>query len=224
MKHHKRRRSATPPEDMRVPFRKSHKRLKTVDFSDTSGFVGRYLRRKKEWLVIGRHVSRQVVDCWLFADGKRVGFATLWEFKVKPFLDDDDFWWFMDSISNTTMELAQHLITAWPEVNSTLGLFGSIILIEGLWVHPDYAKRSEWAGVIRHVLETELAGGAIWTLKAFPLEDDLRAPLRPGWKRRRKALMRIYRRRLGVRPFPGEPGRNGWMYAVRNKEIPKPKR
>ena len=53
-------------------------------------------------------------------------------------------------------------------------------------------------------------------LKAYPLEyegslpDD--SPMRPAFERRQAALMRLYRKTLGVAPMSGKYGDEGWMF------------
>jgi hypothetical protein len=77
------------------------------------------------------------------------------------------------------------------------------------------------------LLATEFRRRCILVLKAFPLEYEGKG-YPSGFRLRQRAMIRHYRRLLGMAPFPGKPGREGWLYALSQlalrNGIKKPKR
>lgn len=209
------RRSDTPPSGMGDPFPSHLKSLREIDLRASIGFLGRYRKYPRAWLAeVPDSIYKRHIYCWLFSGDEAVGTFELIDFDDGGgWVEDDDFWQLMDSHSNSTMELAEAVTKAWPEIMSSLLPYGPIILIDRLWVKPGSARRSEWAAILRRLIEVEFKFYSVITLKAFPLEFEGAGKQRL-FARRRRALMRLYSRELGMRPFPGTLGKMGWMYSV----------
>jgi hypothetical protein len=202
---------------MSRPFPAHLKSIREIDLRADGGFTGRYRKYPRAWLgEVPNTIYKRHIHCWLFAENEEVvGTFELIDFDdpCDGYVDDEDFWMLMDSHDNSTMELAEALTATWPDISASLFPYGAIILVDRAWVKPQYARRSEWAAVLRRLIEIEFRDYSVITLKAFPLEftskDD-----RSHFHSRLRALMRLYRRELGMRLFPGEAGKMGWMYSV----------
>ena len=92
---------------------------------------------------------------------------------------------------------------------------------------PAFSNSGRLERAIKSLLEQLFDRRSLLILKSFSLEyenmvDDENSDFH---KRRRLAMMRHYRRILGVEALPREYGDNGWMFAIpsRLKEIvPEP--
>lgn len=217
MKKPRRRRSDTPPSGMNDPFPSHIKSIREIDLRASVGFVGRYRKYPRAWLgEVKDSVYKRHIYCWLFAENDEVvGTFELIDFDDRGvgFVEDDQFWELMDSHSDSTMELAEALIATWPDISTSLLPYGAIILVDRAWVKPRYARHSEWAAILHRLIEIEFKHYSVITLKAFPLEFEA-TDERRHFAHRHRALMRLYRRVLDMRPFPGAPGKVGWMYSI----------
>jgi hypothetical protein len=214
----KARRPTTPIDGMDVPFPSHLKTIREIDQSAAGGFIGRYRRYRAKWMADSSEtVRKQELYCWLFVGPRQVGAMGIYEFEANPFLDKEDFWFVMDAVSHTTMELAEILSSHWEDPIDDVASFGSVIMIHSLWVAPCDAKRGEWAGIVRELLATIYRRRSLLVLKAFPLdgtEDNRDDEVRKRWAFRHRALIRHYGRLLGVKPFPSSWGEEGWLYAI----------
>lgn len=221
MHRRKRRRPSSPFRGLDMPFPKHLKTLGTIKSTTKAGFTGRYRRYPSYWLAeVEEGVRKRDVYCWLFAGRREVGAVELYEFKPHPAIFDDDFCIIMDADSHTTAELAEVLVAYWEDPVDTVACFGNIVMINALWVSPRDAKRGEWAPVVRELLATVYKRRSLLVLKAFPIdnqEEEAEDEDEAGARRhqlRQRALIRHYGRLLGVKPFPGSWGRDGWLYAI----------
>lgn len=222
MKRGNRRRQNKPTAGLTVPFPKHLKTLGTIKSRVEGGFFGRYRKYPFRWLAEAEDaVHKRELYCWLFLGRRQVGAVEMYEFKPNPFIHDDDFCIIMDADSHTTMELAEILVTHWDDPVDTVACFGNIVMINALWVSPRAAKRGEWSAVVRDLLATVYRRRSLLVLKAFPMDDrddDAEADAK-RWRFRRRALMRHYCRLLGMKPFPGSWGEEGWLYAIPERLI-----
>lgn len=215
MKKQRIQRSDTPPSGMGLPFPSHLKSLREIDLSASLGFIGRYRKYTRAWLAdVPKSIYKRHIYCWLFSGDDAVGTFELIDFDDGGgWVEDDDFWMLMDSHSDSTVELAEAVTTYWPEIMSSLLPYGPIILIDRLWVKTSFARRSEWASILRRLIEIEFKFYSVIALKAFPLEFK-GAGKQLLFPSRRRALMRLYNRKLDMRPFPGRHGQLGWMYSI----------
>lgn len=222
METRKTRRPDQPIEGMDAPFPKHQKTVRTIDQSAAGGFIGRYRLYRAKWMAESPDtVRKRELYCWLFANHRQVGAMGIYDFGVNPFLDEGDFWFVMDAVSHTTMELAEILTAHWEDPIDDVACFGSIIMIHSLWVAPSDAKHGEWAAIVRELLATIYRRRSLLVLKAFPLdgtEDSRDAEIRKRWAFRHRALVRHYGRLLGMKPFPSIWGQEGWLYAIPDRQ------
>lgn len=219
-----RRRPDKPTTGLDVPFPKHLKTLGTIKSRTKDGFTGRYRKYPFRWLAETEDaVHKREVYCWLFVGRRQVGAVEIYEFKPNPFIHDDDFCIIMDADSHTTMELAEILVTHWDDPVDTVACFGNIVLINALWVSPRAAKRGEWSAVVLELLATVYRRRSLLVLKAFPIDgrerEDEDESTVERWQFRQRALIRHYCRLLGMKPFPGSWGREGWLYAIPDRLV-----
>jgi hypothetical protein len=210
------RRSDTPPSEMGEPFPSHLKSIREIDLSADAGFIGRYRKYPRAWLAEAPdRIYQRRIYCWLFADSELVGTFQILDFDLpsERYVSDEEFWELMDDYSNSTMELAEALSATWPDISDTILPYGPVVLIDRAWVKPKSARYSEWAGVLRRLIELEYRNHSVIALKAFPIEREPNDD-ENRFESRRQGLMRLYRRVLGMRSFPGDLGRDGWMYAI----------
>jgi hypothetical protein len=213
MKSRKIRRHPTdPPRNLRR-FPGKLKLLRIIDHSNTGGFVAHCETRRWRWLNEEKDgVKNRDTYVWLFVGDDIVGFFEIQEFRVE-WISNARFWNLMDSESKEAVDLAEILMRCWRDIWEDLAAEGPIVLLKQLWVAQQHARKSRWNDVIQELLATRFKRRCIVALKAFPLEYEAEGP-QLGFRLRRRALVRHYRRLLGVEPFPGKPGRDGWLYAI----------
>lgn len=215
MQQPKTKRPDAPPSGLDDPFPHHLKSIREIDLRSIGGFVGRYRKFPRAWLAEAPDtIYKRRVFCWLFHDDVLIGAFELIDFTLPDlaFVDDDEFYVLMDSVSDSAMVLADALVRTWPGVSTSIFLYGNVVLLDRAWVKPGLARRSEWAAVLRRLIEIEYRRYSVIALKAFPLEYENRED-QTNFKRRRRALIRLYSRELGMRPFPGGLGEDGWLYA-----------
>ncbi|BCB17916.1 hypothetical protein OCUBac02_08100 [Bosea sp. ANAM02] len=189
------------------------KLLREIDLSRQGGFKGRYRIYKARWVAEAPNmISLRKLYCWLFDKQNLVGSFKIYEFDA-DLMDDDQFCYLMDAESNSVMELAENLTFFWPEIFDSIFVHGKLVYADYLAVDPKHARHGEWAAIMRRIIEIEFPDRALLALKAFPIDYDTIDHTR-GLEIRQRALMRLYRRAMGVRPFPGQAGEMGWMYAI----------
>lgn len=205
------------------PFR-TLKSLREIDLRGEGGFRGRYRLYRATWVAEARDmVRRRKLYCWLFDGPLVVGTFKAYEFDT-GYIYDDDFCMVMDDESNSFMELADIATHFWPEIFDSIFCHGTLVYIDRLAVIPGHARNSEWAGIMRRIIEIEYPNRAVLALKAFPTDYE-KLEHNEGLDIRQRALIRLYRRELSVRPFPGRAGREGWLYAITPRfkdDIPEP--
>jgi hypothetical protein len=206
-----------PDHRLNEPFPDRSKTVKTIDLTPQGGFLARY-RKSRLWGLLDDDclVAQRTLHCWMFVEGEQVGAFDMCEYFVDPTITDDYFLDAMDRESAEAVELADIICRNWPNFPDTLVYFGPVVLLHRLWVSPRFARRSEWVAIAQQVLERAFRRRSIIALKAFPLEyeGEWRPGDDPAMGRLHRALIRHYRRLLGVVPFPGDDGEDGWLYAI----------
>lgn len=177
----------------------------------------RYRRSRRQ--TIGGHPDagrKRELFCWLWLGKMIVGaihmveFDLFWETNYRLLLA-------MDDESSDAARLGEVLVESWGDLFLEVAAYGSVLEFGGLWLRREYAKGSWWVPIARDLIaEFEYA---ILVLRAFPLEYEARLGEDEGpqdaFEARTRAMMRHYRRLLGVQPFPGAAGADGWMWAPR---------
>ena len=168
--------------------------------------------------------QRETVGLVLF-NTRHAGSFKVVETRIAAFTPVTDFYEEMDRHSEQTAHLAETLMTHWDP--SDVSDYGDIIELQRAWMMPAFSNSGRLERAIKSLLEQLFDRRSLLILKSFSLEyenmvDDENSDFH---KRRRLAMMRHYRRILGVEALPREYGDNGWMFAIpsRLKEIvPEP--
>lgn len=198
-------------------FEKPHLRT-TAAMSTSCGEERLDLRyRRSQWEADPDHpgIHQRETKAKLFVDGYHAGSFKLTELRLEPLIDSWRFFEWADEASSELAELAELVSGHWNEV-SDVSDQGTILELTRAWMKPAYSngRRFGWAANALVALSTEWG---LLVLKAFPLEYERHTghQYKEARSRRRQAMMRHYRSKLDVFPFPGSAGVDGWMYAVR---------
>jgi hypothetical protein len=169
-------------------------------------------------------VRRRETFCWVYIDSRRAGAVHFIEWYPDPFIGDDLFFDEIDADSHEAASLAEAVLSGW--AIDDLAEAGSILEFRLAWMTPEYARGSLWAEVATHFLKAQFRKDAgVLMLKAFPLEYEGRADgsaIDDALTRRRAAMIRHYRRVLGVELLPGWAGEDGWMWRRLSPTTPAP--
>jgi hypothetical protein len=163
-------------------------------------------------------VRKRITFCWLEAEGERIGAMEFAEFQLDPMIDNDQFFHEMDIEEHTDMALAEVLCAQWKDVEFSVGRHGPITQFRALWMKPGAGRPGIWIPAADAMLRAHLSRHSILVLKAMPLEFESRrthdqAPLsHDHLLERRAALVRYYRRVLGVVPFSSVDFDEGWLW------------
>lgn len=207
------RRHPTEPDRTPRSFPGVLKRLSVIDESTNGGFIA-YCETGRWWWVneVDDGVRSRNTYVWMFADDELAGVFDIQEYRLS-WISNGLFWQLMDSESKEAVDMAEILMRCWRQVWEDLASEGSILLLNHLWVAQKHARGSRWNGPLQQLLATKFKRRCITVLKAFPLEYEDKGS-QPGFRLRQRSLIRHYGRLLGVEPFPGRPGREGWLYAL----------
>ncbi|WP_426957994.1 hypothetical protein [Muricoccus radiodurans] len=180
----------------------------------------------KSWLTENEVVAHRRLMGWIEQNGDRVGAIHLDEWHPVPGIDNDSFLEEMDTWSQASYDLGVALSETWDM--EELSEAGPILDFHLLWMHPAYAKASLWRDVIQELIRRRYAKQfSVLVQQVFPLEYEGAGDACIGrgspFERRRRAMVRLSQRTLGVMPFPGEPANDGWMWKPLSHEAPKPK-
>jgi hypothetical protein len=149
-------------------------------------------------------------------DGAVVGAVKIIEYDIPP-IWTSWFWEGMDGYSHSASEVAQALLSAWPDFPFDVACYGNVLELNRLWVEPTAA--GTWIPVVDQLLRRVQRRTAIVIAKAYPLEYEGKlpdgAPERPAFEQRRRAMLRLYGNRLDLHPLPGRSGEQGWIWKPR---------
>jgi hypothetical protein len=165
-------------------------------------------------------VARQrTLFSWLRRQEETIGALRFDQVDLDFWATNGDVFLTLDAESHELMKLAEVLTPGWEDVATEVGSYGPIVEFQGVWMKHAYANGALWLPAAQHFLTTTLRKRSLLVLQAFPLEYEGRVhesrPTERGFERRRRALMRLYARLLGVQPFPGDAGADGWMWRIR---------
>ncbi len=146
--------------------------------------------------------------------------------------DMDGFFRACGGWSHSDFTMATAIRRGWAALEPETPLhYGNVVRLDRLRIEWNAATHSAaiWQ-FIDDLIEREFRKAvrnrpaSIIVLKAFPLEcenkDDLTAEDEAAFKRRQRAMMRLYQHRLRAREFDG--GEPGWMWIEVNCDQPRP--
>ncbi len=157
-------------------------------------------------------MSTREIFCWLEIDGHRVGAIQLREYRADDYLDNDDFFEFMDSFTQSASDLASTVMVHWEEVVDFFD-YGSLLEFHAVWTDPRRCPTGLWSLAANDLISRECPNYSVLVLKAFPLEyeNNENELLTASRKRRQQAMRRHYSRLLSATPFPKD---REWMYRI----------
>lgn len=172
-----------------------------------------------------RNVKQRDTVGLILANTRHAGSFKVVETRVAAFTPATDFYEEMDSHSQQTAHLAETLMMHWDPTD--VAEYGDISELQRAWMVPSFSNSGRLERSINTLLQQLFSRRSLLILQSFPLEyeNDVNDDNSEFHQRRRLAMMRHYRRMLGVEAFPGECGDNGWMFAIpsRLKDIvPEP--
>ena len=128
----------------------------------------------------------------------------------------------MDADSAGAMAVAEAVRSVWDV--TMLSCYGPLLEFRLAWMLRSAARESIWAKAAERLItaHSSFCFSAL-LLKAFPLEYEGRVSEAPvAFELRQRAMMRLYRRVLDVRPLPGWAGREGWMWRPMAEDVVAP--
>jgi hypothetical protein len=173
------------------------------------------------------NVKFRELFCWFMKNDQRIGALKLAEWSVEPHTGNEDFLGEMDSADADVYELGMAVTSVWDVAE--LRIHGSLVETAFVWMMPAEARENFWVTAHAYFMKQYFARkAAVLLLRAAPLEypqakspDD---PLIQGLADRTAAMVRLYRRTLGVELLPGPAGERGWMWRPLKDGVPKPVR
>lgn len=164
-------------------------------------------------------IKKRTIFAWALVGGQRMAAVEFAQYRPEM-MENEDFAFIMDMDNSHEAELGIVLCDSWPELTFDIGGYGDFLEWEFAWTKPREPQAvGLWLTAGEWVISRLDDEYSIIVLKAFPLEYEGCAP--PGTegaralRRRQRALVRLYRRLLGVRPLPGRHGREGWLWRAR---------
>lgn len=175
-------------------------------------------RCEDDFETVAYHPKRQNFTGWIFSDEELVGGVRITRYELGLATDNDEILHWLDQDSQSEAEFSGSICDQWEDVVGDVGMYGDIILLDRMWT----ANRPELAGLAiagaRKLIASVCPVFAAIVLKAFPLEyEGCGNPpeLELAQTKRQKALMRLYSRKLDMRPMQGQRGEEGWMFYSR---------
>jgi len=182
--------------------------------ADGSKVALQYRRSRKLRAEPDECYMRRELFCWVVQNGDRVGSLHFVEWHIDWWADHDGFVEHMDRHCQAAADFADVVCSAW-DINDLIGL-GPIIEFRLSWMANRASNGRIWPLAAVALIDLcYVSKSAVLVLKAFPLEYQGVAPprsLSAKWmNRRRAAMLRHYRRHLGVQLLPAKLGKDGWM-------------
>jgi hypothetical protein len=188
--------------------------------------VFHYRMTKKWWLTEDETVAQQELIGWICRGSEKIGAIHLIEWHPVPGIGNEDFYFQLDTHTQSAEALAGALAAVWDI--EELSEAGPILEFHRLWMHPEHAKGSLWRDVMQQLIRRRYAGKfSVLIQHAFPIEyegEEEAATLgNPPFRRRFRAMQRLYTRTMGVAPFPGSGADEGWMWRALRSGVPVPR-
>lgn len=165
-----------------------------------------------------RSVRVRHAFCWIRMQGRDVGAVSFREIDAEG-VAPPDFSIAMDNESQELSRWAAVLLDEWEDINIGVFDYGPILELHEVWVEPGHSSGGIWKPVVEALLERLFAACSVMVAHAFPLEYGGRVPdgaaTAEAFERRHAAMMRVAARELGLRPMPGPPGEEGFVWRVR---------
>lgn len=175
-------------------------------------------RRSRKYRIgdLREGIHRSEIFVWVRLEREPVCALKMILYDVPMHFGDEYFLYNMDLDSLEDSRFAETVASCWEDVGITLCAYGPLVQFSAAWAAPRLSQQSFWWQVANHVLSHQIERWSVMVLKAFPLEYEGNVPTgsphAPFLARRQAAMVRHYKRRLGVIELPGSVGQEGWMY------------
>lgn len=167
-------------------------------------------------------ILKKTVFAHIMQGRRRVGEIELVGFDVPDLLYNEDFIFVMDIEEQPDLNLGEVLVSEWNDLWFDVCDYGPIVEFRYLRMLQSPILGSPlWVQIAEQLLNLEFKNHSILALNAFPLEfagrrvvevGQRQPPEDPRLSRRLNALIRHYRRTLGVGPFKPPFGETGWLW------------
>jgi hypothetical protein len=187
-------------------------KISSLSFEDFTVSIQRS-RRWTKCLEDESEVSYREAYCEITSKDDFVGFIEFVEIRMK-WVDNEELFFELDAVSQAFADLATAICERWEDVFTEVGCFGPILVLDRVWVRPDYRNTSIWLRVANHLLDTIYDNRSFMILKPFPLEYEGKVEELNefAFEARTQAMRRYYSRVLGAKPL-GESGHSAkWMW------------
>jgi len=132
-----------------------------------------------------------------------VGVLQFTRYKVRASKTDYAFYEVMQAHGETNREIAEVFLSHW----RVKDLYRPLLILDTLWIAPSHRAKLDWHTHAIRFLRTVRADLLLLKLTAnHTVYPDM---LKPASHRRQSALQRLLRRKLLLRPLPGD---DAWMY------------
>lgn len=143
---------------------------------------------------------------WIVHRGCKVGAVEIMEIDAElvcPFAVFDA----LDAASGALAELAEALLSCWPDLPFEVTCYGPVLLLEHVWLEPGRCALDVGLAGVDALVAKLLPRCAIMVTRPFPTEyggrvPDDAAPSNIGFRRRLNAMTRVAERRLGLQRLP----------------------
>lgn len=151
----------------------------------------------------------------ILQDGRQVGALEFVEYET-GMISHQEFFDAMDAESFEMMRVASVLLSQWGSGLTDVLEYGRVLEVTWVWMEPAHPRTGVWVQVLDALIGRVERSVALITALAYPLEYENRlpanAPERAAFERRRRAMFRYYGRTLRLLPWPGAPGKAGWLW------------
>jgi hypothetical protein len=229
------RRGSEPPDDIATVIRawqtEQPSRWARVPVTDHTGVPGLEvaLRRERSSPLIDA-VRQATLNLVILRETKPVGVMSFDEYRIVRPLTDSKFFDELDSYRFRARALAMALLANWPaRVLADTSTSRRIASFERLWVWPRPEAVNCWPVAARAIIEYRyLRRYGLIVLCPFPLEYEgvgsRIGAAESAFDHRRRAMVRLYTRQLGVIPLPGRPDPDRiFMWRPLRNDTPRPK-
>jgi hypothetical protein len=164
-------------------------------------------------------VLKRSCFAWLVLGRQRIGAFELNEYDLNGCGTNAQVQQVMDVDEEFEAKLAAAVCHQWKRLLYEVTPDGPILDFRCAWITPRLSDGNLFEDAARSLISVFSPAHSVLIMKAFPLEYEGEVPegsdLRQALDRRRRAMIRYYRKIFNVRPFRGKYGNEGWLWRRR---------